>query len=192
MGAECAVAFQLLILWAFCVTEHSPQGPLLGTGVFISWVGWESRCAHHQTELPGMVSLGPVQKTFFTGSPLMVNSSLHVPSACVGFTYTKGSWWIVTICEEKHKHPLVSIPLQSYVPLGKELGCPLHTSMVNMPWCSPQLPSQHMRPLSPAAGPGFGTGNICFPCTQDEEQPYQQPPSCDTFPWPQSLPHPSP
>lgn len=51
---------------------------------------WHSR-------LPGDVSLGPVQITFFTGSPLTVNSSLHVPSLSVGLTYTKGSWWIVTI-----------------------------------------------------------------------------------------------
>lgn len=156
LGAERAVTFLLLILWASCVTEHPPWEPFHGTGLFLNWVGWGSRCAHHQTELPGMVSLGPVQKTFFTGSPLMVNSSLHVPSACVGFTYTKGSWWIVTICEVKHKHPLVSVPLQGYVPLG----CPLHTSMAKMPWCPPQLPSQHMRLLSPATGPGFGVRNI--------------------------------
>lgn len=47
--------------------------------------------------LPGDVSLGPVQITFLTGSPLTVNSSLQVPSLSVGLTYTKGSWWIVTI-----------------------------------------------------------------------------------------------
>lgn len=35
--------------------------------------------------------------TFLTGSPFTVDSSLHVPSLSVGFTYTKGSWWIVTI-----------------------------------------------------------------------------------------------
>lgn len=109
----------------------------------------------------------------------MVNSSLHVPSACVGFTYTKGSWWMVTICKVKHKHLLVSIPLQSYVPLGGELGCPLHKSMANMLWCSPQLLSWLMGLLSPAAGPGFDTGNICFPCTQDEEQPL----STSSFMW---------
>lgn len=51
--------------------------------------------------LPGDVSLGPVQITFLTGSPLTVNSSLHVPSLIVGLTYTKGSWWIVTICTER-------------------------------------------------------------------------------------------
>lgn len=49
------------------------------------------------SRLPGDVSLGPVQITFLTGSPLTVNSSLHVPSLSVGLTYTKGSWWIVTI-----------------------------------------------------------------------------------------------
>lgn len=149
-------------------------------GVFLSWTGWGSRCVHHQTELPGMVSLGPVQKTFFTGSPLMVNSSLHVPSACVGFTYTKGSWWIVTICEVKHKHLPVSVPLQRYIPPGGELGRLLHTGTAKTPWCPPELPPQHVRPLSPAAGPGFGTGNIRFPLTRDEEQPYQHPPCCGT------------
>lgn len=35
--------------------------------------------------------------TFLTGSPLTVDSSLHVPSLSVGLTYTKGSWWMVTI-----------------------------------------------------------------------------------------------
>lgn len=47
--------------------------------------------------LPGEVSLGPVQITFLIGSPLTVDSSLHVPSLIVGLTYTKGSWWMVTI-----------------------------------------------------------------------------------------------
>ena len=47
--------------------------------------------------LPGMVSLGPVQITFLINTPFNVISSLHVPSRLVGFTYTKGSWWMVTI-----------------------------------------------------------------------------------------------
>lgn len=83
--------------------------------------------------LPGDVSLGPVQMTFLTGSPLTVNSSLHVPSLIVGLTYTKGSWWIVTIWGDTQaslsllltsadpKPPQVSkCPLQHLHP-----GCPL-------------------------------------------------------------------
>lgn len=49
--------------------------------------------------LPGMVSFGPVQITFLIKTPLGVYSSLQVPSSVVGFTYTKGSWWMVTICK---------------------------------------------------------------------------------------------
>lgn len=41
--------------------------------------------------LPGMVSFGPVQITFFIKTPFGVYSSLQVPSNVVGFTYTKGS-----------------------------------------------------------------------------------------------------
>lgn len=41
--------------------------------------------------LPGMVSFGPVQITFFIRTPFGVYSSLQVPSNVVGFTYTKGS-----------------------------------------------------------------------------------------------------
>lgn len=57
------------------------------------------------SRLPGDVSLGPVQITFLTGSPLTVNSSLHVPSLSVGLTYTKGSWWIVTIWGKDKNQP---------------------------------------------------------------------------------------
>ncbi len=51
--------------------------------------------------LPGMVSFGPVQITFLIKTPLSVYSSLQVPSSVVGFTYTKGSWWMVTICNRR-------------------------------------------------------------------------------------------
>lgn len=36
---------------------------------------------------------------------MTVNSSLHVPSLIVGLTYTKGSWWIVTIWQGEGRAP---------------------------------------------------------------------------------------
>lgn len=39
---------------------------------------------------------------------------------------------MVTICEVKHKHPLVCVSLQSYIPV-QELGCPSHMSHVLSP-----------------------------------------------------------
>lgn len=156
LRAGCAVTSLLLVLWASWVSEQPSWGPLPGKGAFISWVGWG--CTHHWAELPGMVSLGPVQNTFFTGSPLMVNSSLQVPSAWVGFTYTKGSWWMVTICKVKHRHLLASAPSRAVLPwLGR---C---RAMQAWPKCPGALLSWHLgvKPLSPAVGPGFGS----FLCT---------------------------
>lgn len=74
------------------------------SGLPISLPSTLPHSARH-SRLPGEVSLGPVQITFLTGSPLTVNSSLHVPSLSVGLTYTKGSWWIVTIWEKDKNQP---------------------------------------------------------------------------------------
>lgn len=57
-----------------------------------------------------MVSLGPVQITFFIKTPFNVISSLHVPSACVGFTYTNGSWWMVTIYNRRDRKLFITEP----------------------------------------------------------------------------------
>lgn len=52
---------------------------------------------------------------------------------------------MVTICEVKHKHPLVCVSLQSYIPVAGA-GLPFPHEPCALPSCH----------LSPAAGPGFG------------------------------------
>ena len=75
-----------------------------------------------------MVSLGPVQITFLIKTPFSVISSWHVPSGMVGFTYTNGSWCMVTICSRwdrelfSHRSLIGSIPRRTLRAAQREKG----------------------------------------------------------------------
>ena len=57
---------------------------------------------------PGMVPLGPLHMTLFMVTPLTAFSSLQVPSGLVAWTYTNGSWWMVTIWETEEDRKRVT------------------------------------------------------------------------------------
>lgn len=118
------------------------------------------------SRLPGDVSLGPVQITFLTGSPLTVNSSLHVPSLIVGLTYTKGSWWIVTIWGVGGD-PVWTPCLQ---PRGRGGNSLLSTQTPLKPLQSPDILPFLPLPLS-GASPSPATSHLIAssPCCPQEE-----------------------
>lgn len=81
-----------------------------------------------------MVSLGPVQITFLINTPFNVISSLHVPSGRVGFTYTNGSWCIVTIYNRWDRKLFIAVRAGSgLIPrgFGKTPADPLNSTDEN-------------------------------------------------------------